>query len=200
VAPIELVRSRLKGLSPDGRSARCPAHDDRRASLSIAEGDDGKVLLHCFANCDLEKIVSAMGLEMLDLWPSTNGKGERRIVAAYDYTDEKGGLLFQVVRFSPKDFRQRRPDPAAPDGWTWKLGDTRRVLYRLPELVTHTDQLVFIVEDHLAVALIGEEAPAANDTGGRGRVAACGRARFYVGRQIAGVSRAPHGRGSPVSM
>jgi hypothetical protein len=48
------------------------------------------VLLHCSASCELEKIVEAMGLEMRDLWPSTNGQGERRIVATYDYTDERG--------------------------------------------------------------------------------------------------------------
>src|ERR1051325_2245648 len=38
---------------------------------------------------------------------------------------------YQVVRFDPKEFRQRRPDPEHPDRWIWKLGDVRRVLYRL---------------------------------------------------------------------
>jgi RecA-family ATPase len=70
-----------------------------------------------------------------------------RIVATYDYVDGSGELLFQVCRFDPKDFRQRRPDPAAPGGWSWKLGDVRRVLYRLPEILdAHDDRTVFIVE------------------------------------------------------
>jgi hypothetical protein len=43
------------------------------------------------------------------------------------------GLLYQVVRFAPKDFRQRRPD--GPGGWTWNLKGVRRVLYRLFELL-----------------------------------------------------------------
>lgn len=43
----------------------------------------------------------------------------RRIVATYDYTDAHGELLFQVVRYHPKDFRQRRPD--GKGGWVWKL-------------------------------------------------------------------------------
>ena len=62
------------------------------------------------------------------------GPGQR-IVATYDYRDEAGALLFQVVRYHPKHFLQRRPDPSSRDGWAWKLGDVRRVLYRLPELL-----------------------------------------------------------------
>jgi hypothetical protein len=72
--------------------------------------------------------------------------GRRRIVATYDYTDERGTLLYQVVRYDPKDFRQRRPD--GKGGWTWSLGDVRRVLYRLPQLVESAadGRPVFIVE------------------------------------------------------
>ena len=51
-----------------------------------------------------------------------------RIVATYDYTDGDGKLLYQVLRYDPKDFRQRRPD--GNGGWIWKL-EERRVLYRL---------------------------------------------------------------------
>jgi hypothetical protein len=65
--------------------------------------------------------------------PQTNGGDFGSIVASYDYKDETGKLLFQVVRFDPKDFRQRRPDGGG--GWTWKLGNVRRVLYRLQELI-----------------------------------------------------------------
>jgi hypothetical protein len=65
-----------------------------------------------------------------------NGKGQGlgKIVATYDYTDEAGTLLFQVVRFFPKTFRQRRPD--GNGGWIWNLKDTRLVLYRLPDVLT----------------------------------------------------------------
>ena len=56
-----------------------------------------------------------------------------RIVKTYGYCDENGTLLFQVVRFEPKRFSQRRPD--GRDGWIWNLQDTRRVPYLLPELV-----------------------------------------------------------------
>lgn len=118
-----------------GWQAQCPAHDDRNPSLSVSE-KDGRILLHCHAGCTLEKIVSALGLSKSDLFadakPNSNGAGGR-IEATYDYTDESGKVLFQVVRYEPKDFRQRRPD--GNGGWLWNLDGTRRVLYRLPEVL-----------------------------------------------------------------
>lgn len=51
-----------------GWEARCPAHDDRNASLSISEGDDGRTLLHCHAGCDFNAIVAAAGLKPADLF------------------------------------------------------------------------------------------------------------------------------------
>lgn len=61
------------------------------------------------------------------------GPERSKIVATYDYTDENGELLYQAVRREPKGFQQRRPNGRG--GWEWKLGSTRRVLYRLPEVV-----------------------------------------------------------------
>jgi len=59
--------------------------------------------------------------------------GSYEIVATYNYADQAGNLLFQCVRFQPKDFKQRQPD--GKGGWIWNLKDVRRVLYRLPELL-----------------------------------------------------------------
>lgn len=59
--------------------------------------------------------------------------GCRREVAAYSYTDAAGHLLYQVVRFKPKDFRQRRPDGTG--GWVWSMKGVERVLYRLPQVL-----------------------------------------------------------------
>lgn len=56
--------------SGDGWAARCPAHEDRNASLSINDGDDGRALVHCFAGCPNEEIVAALGLTMADLMPN----------------------------------------------------------------------------------------------------------------------------------
>jgi len=60
----------------------------------------------------------------------------RRIVAIYDYPDEHGELIYQVVRYGPnKDFRQRRPDPSKPDGWEWTVKGSRPIPYRLSDLI-----------------------------------------------------------------
>ncbi len=78
----------------------------------------------------------------------------RREVESYDYTDENGTLLYQVIRYDPKDFRQRRPDGSG--GWIWNLRGTRRVLYRLPDVlaaVARGDR-VFIVEGEKDVAAL----------------------------------------------
>lgn len=58
-----------------GWTARCPCHKDTDNSLSVGEGDDGKVLLNCFAGCEPEAIVAALDLTMTDLFPR-NGRGE----------------------------------------------------------------------------------------------------------------------------
>jgi hypothetical protein len=60
----------------DGWVARCPAHEDRRASLSIGAGDDGKVLLKCFAGCSVDTIVAAMGLKLVDVFPPAPARGQ----------------------------------------------------------------------------------------------------------------------------
>jgi hypothetical protein len=53
-----------------GWEARCPAHDDRKPSLSVAEGQDGRVLLTCHAGCTVEAITAALGMEVKDLFPT----------------------------------------------------------------------------------------------------------------------------------
>lgn len=64
------VLDRLSGVKEtrSGWSARCPAHEDRNASLSIAEGDDGRAVVHCHAGCGHREIVQALGLEERDLF------------------------------------------------------------------------------------------------------------------------------------
>jgi hypothetical protein len=57
----------------------------------------------------------------------------RRIAATYDYHEPDGEAAFQVVRFEPKGFAQRRPDGSG--GWRWGLGDLVPLLYRLPAVL-----------------------------------------------------------------
>lgn len=70
---IEAFLERLEGVRPRGRgkwSAHCPAHKDKSPSLSIAEGVDGRILLHDFAGCSSNDIVAALNLALKDLFPT----------------------------------------------------------------------------------------------------------------------------------
>jgi putative DNA primase/helicase len=137
-----------KGARPRGESgwydARCPAHEDHRESLSFRDGDRG-VIVKCHAGCIVNAIAQAVGVDVAQLFHANgNGRADHaaRIVATYDYHDAKGALLYQAVRFEPKDFRQRRPDGRG--GWTWNMHGVARVPYRLPELAEQPR--VYIVE------------------------------------------------------
>lgn len=109
-------------------SARCPAHDDGRASLSISRGDDGRALVFCFAGCSTPDVVEALGLKMIDLF----GDAREFDAAQYVYTDEAGNPLIRVTRTWPKGFRQERWDDGS---WRNRILDTRRTVYNLPEVV-----------------------------------------------------------------
>jgi hypothetical protein len=81
--PTERILAALtaRGIEPrragKGWSARCPAHEDRRASLSISQGDNGGAVLHCHAGCGPAAVVAAIGLTLADLMP-VNVNGIRR--------------------------------------------------------------------------------------------------------------------------
>jgi 5S rRNA maturation endonuclease (ribonuclease M5) len=134
--------------------ARCPAHDDGKASLSVGPGQDQPVVIHCHAGCERDDILAKLGLTWADLCSEQVEKLREEwtpygpAVSIYDYIDEQGTLLFQVLRTVDKQFPARRPDAAAKSGWAWKLGDTRRVLYRLPQVIeaAKAGQVIYVTE------------------------------------------------------
>lgn len=71
--PVERLLDRLDGVRETGPGrwvACCPCHDSKsRSSLSVREGDDGRVLIHDFGGCPVEDVVAALGLDMADLFP-----------------------------------------------------------------------------------------------------------------------------------
>ncbi|MBU0716122.1 MAG: hypothetical protein KJ964_12265 [Verrucomicrobia bacterium] len=138
-------RLNAKPTGPGKWTALCQAHKDKNPSLSISEGKDGHVLLHCHAGCTTEAVVTAMGLKMCDLMPPVQDK-PGQIVKTYNYTDATGKLLFQVVRFDPKGFRQRRPD--GNGGWVWNMQGIDRVLYRMPGVIKakQAGHIIYITE------------------------------------------------------
>lgn len=79
-APADRLLSRLEAVRTTGPgrwTACCPAHDDQHPSLSVRETEDGAVLVKCFAGCGAADIVSAVGLELRELFPARPQKHHR---------------------------------------------------------------------------------------------------------------------------
>jgi AAA domain len=110
-------------------------------------------------------VIASLGIEARDLSLDASD-GNAQIVAEYPYIDEHGELLFQVVRLEPKSFRQRRPD--GKGGWIWNLNGTRRVLYRLPEVLNAKSVIVCEGEKDCDTAR-GFELVATSNPGGAGK-------------------------------
>ena len=149
-----------------GYVAKCPAHEDRQASLSMTEGSNGQILVKCFAGCTFEAIIGSLGLTARDLFsdnreqaspyrrvepprnpvrskpePSGEPKQAYTIEREYSYTDAFGNELYQALRLRPKSFRQRHK----VDGkWVWTMDGVERVLYKLPHVLN--SETVWILE------------------------------------------------------
>jgi putative DNA primase/helicase len=99
--PIDRVLPRLKDVRPEGGPgsfvALCPAHEDRKPSLSVRIGGDGRVLCHCFAGCTFDAVVAATGLEKKDFFPG--GKEPR-------HTPDRGVTVAALAwrKRLPEDF------------------------------------------------------------------------------------------------
>jgi hypothetical protein len=127
------------------------AHGDARPSMTVKNG-----IAKCWSQgCFGEKGVDIFGLVGVMEQLASFAEQKRRvceiaglnghawqIACTYDYVDEQGTILFQTVRYVPKDFRQRRPD--GQGGWIPNLCDTRLVLYHLPAVLAAT--IIVILE------------------------------------------------------
>jgi P4 family phage/plasmid primase-like protien len=102
-------------------NAKCPAHDDRRASLTVTARDD-KILFHCHAGCNFKDVIKAAGLNMSDVsakarpteagwrdqfkaWYKRSTGKDISDLTEYVYTDRDGHYLYSKIRVEPKDFR-----------------------------------------------------------------------------------------------
>jgi hypothetical protein len=161
--PVEMLLARLPGASKAGGgwSARCPAHEDRRASLSVSEGDDGAALLKCHAGCEPAAVLAAVGLAFADLFPENDSPTPRRTgkpkpdgaayptaatavaalerrhgkhSACWTYRDADGEPVGHVLRWDRPGVKDIRPVARHGDGWRIGAMLTPRPLYGLPEL------------------------------------------------------------------
>lgn len=134
---IELVRG----------MARCPSHDDDKASLHVTEGEDGRVLAYCFAGCSFASVVGVLGLDL----GSVDGP---RAVDRYTYTDRQGTPLIRVTRREPKGFSQEHWEAS---GWVSGVpASVPRTLYRLQEVVSaaRAGRRIYLVEGEKDVEVL----------------------------------------------
>lgn len=139
----------LEGVKPghdDQYLALCPGHHDTKPSLSIKEAD-GKILVQCFAGCELMDILKPLGLEPKNLFRNSHkARPEQKVIGdIYHYIDANG-KPFEVVRFRPKAFAQRRPD--GKGGYIWNLDGIEPTLYHQDEirLAIARGETVYFVE------------------------------------------------------
>ena len=129
--------------------ALCPGHNDAKPSLSVKEADD-KILVQCFAGCELGDILKPLGLEPKDLFlnggkPKPHRPEQREIETIYYYTDANG-KPYEVVRTRLNGFYQRRPDGRG--GYINNLRSIIPTLYHQDNLkqAIDTSTPIFIVE------------------------------------------------------
>ncbi len=148
----DYYESQLSSFKESGNGqaqALCPEHDDHHPSLSI---DLKTGLFKCFG-CDFEGDVFTFhrrkhnlsfreAVKELAAFAGIAEPQKKTIVKGYDYTDARGNLIFQVVRYEPKGFAQRQPD--GKGGWIYNLKDVTTVPYNLPEVIKA--ETVFITE------------------------------------------------------
>ena len=89
--------SRVKKTGADRWMACCPAHQDKTASLSIKGLPDGRVLLHCFAGCDPDSVLAAVGLTFSDLMPERLQADFKSVRFAFSALDALRALLADLL-------------------------------------------------------------------------------------------------------
>ena len=164
----QLARALGGDVSGDQVLAPGPGHSPRDRSLSVKPtGNDYIVFSHSGDSWERCKDYVKDKLGIGAAPPKANGS---KTVASYDYHNENGDLLFQVMRQEPKGFRQRRPD--GKGGHIWNMDGARRVPYRLPELLkaASAGEAIFVVEGEKAAdALIKLGVPSTCSPGGAGK-------------------------------
>ncbi|MDA1106556.1 MAG: hypothetical protein O2855_08215 [Planctomycetota bacterium] len=150
---VEWVLSRLHKVKPTrtGWVACCPSHDDHSPSLSIAQGDSGRALLHCHAGCDQSAVLDAIGwrgrprqdsmpARIRSATPPTDPHEGKAVyasledamaayrrqyrmgeTAAWSYPDGHGNIIAATMRFDPPG-KRKQFGPVAPANGGWVHG------------------------------------------------------------------------------
>jgi DNA primase len=76
---IDRLLGSLRKVKSKGKhswTACCPAHEDRSPSLAIRLVEDGRILLHCFGGCAVDDVLGAVGMDVGELFPETDGRAQ----------------------------------------------------------------------------------------------------------------------------
>lgn len=141
----------LPSSAPGTYKVRCPAHDDRKPSLSVTIKPD-KALVKCLANCPTDAVLQKVGLTLSDLF-FDDKSGSRREMARYEYRNAAGELQYAKIRYESKDFRFF--DSSGNPG----LNGHERILYGLPgvEAAKKDGLAVFLCEGEKDADTIGNK-------------------------------------------
>jgi hypothetical protein len=81
---------------------------------------------------------------MLQGAASERRSAKGKLTDSYHYTDATGKVLYEVLRYEPKRFSQRRPD--GNGGQIWNLDGVERVIFRWPEIIAAPSPMTFVTE------------------------------------------------------
>lgn len=178
--PVDLVLSMLPDAKPSGKGwvARCPAHRDRKPSLSIGRGDDGRALVYCHSGCTEDEVCAALGITVADLYAARDDAGSARrrnakpqpkskrhyptaaaaIESLLNRPELNGAKVTQhiyneafiVLRFDFADDRTKtfRPIHRTGDGWATGKPPGKLPLYGIAEMPS--SGTIYVVEGEKA--------------------------------------------------
>jgi len=189
--PVDLVLERLDGveqLSNGSFQALCPAHHDKKSSLSVSEGDDGRALLKCHAGCDTKDVLDRLALTEADLFVNPQRNGHRKPTATWQVRNVKGEVQALHVRFDGPDGKKilwKLP------GGTFKEGLKGRKLETLPlygseRVGDWPDDVPIIVTEgeKAADALLASHVPALGTVTGAGKTPGTEALEVLRGRSV----------------
>jgi len=169
--PIETLLSALERAGSRGQMTKtgerwqyqCPAHEDRKPSLTVSRKSDGTVLLKCHAGCSTEAVLSSLGLELKELFPNVPDSGNHVRMKTPDkknngqvyptakaallsyglgrpdqwwaYQDAEGNPVMGVARWNRNGEKTYRPVHKTPAGWKQGALPPPRPLYNLPAVL-----------------------------------------------------------------
>ena len=77
--------------------ACCPAHNDKHPSLKVTMTDDGKILIKCWAGCDISAVLKALSIEMADLFPDKISYAKRSKPPKFNRIELFERLVFEAL-------------------------------------------------------------------------------------------------------